>query len=261
MWLLGFLENCRFTGGKGEGLGQLAIVLAFLQRGSSPPYVSKIFPAFHPASKTSPVLTASASAPPHPHKKKRPYTLEQNRAHKINLHIYGQHILNNGARNHNKSLVSSVGSVEASGRPQATEWNYTPLTQPTCKKQLKMDYRLSARISLSPVRPWREASSGLHQHLIHRVRLHTICKPSTGEEEAGRFKGQSHPHLHSKFKASLDYLKPYISRVWRDDPEVKKVFTPMHRILFGSQNPGWAVNSGSREAHAFKPNIWETDTC
>ena len=130
-------------------------------------------------------------------KKKRRYTMEQNRARKINLHIYGQQILSTGANSHNKSLVPSVGSV-VSGRPRAT------LDSPTCKRQLKMDYRLSARMSLRPVLVWHAASSGLHQYLIH------ICKPSAGEEEAGRFKGQGHPHLHSKFKASLDYLRPYL---------------------------------------------------
>lgn len=164
--------------------------------------------------------------------------MEQNRVHKINLHIYGQQILNDGANSHVRSLVSSVGSVETSGLPQ----NETiTLTHPTCKKQLKMDYRLSARKSLSPVLVWRAASELWAPSVPPTPgEVGYICKPRWGRGSRPKVKVIFIYTTSSRLACTT---QDPISRVWRDDQAVKEVYNAMPRIPFGSQNPGWAAHN------------------
>lgn len=56
-----------------------------------------------------------------------------------------------------------------------------------------------------------EALGSSHlQHNIKQVQEVHACNSNTQEVEGGGSEVQGHPQLHSEFKASLGYIKPYL---------------------------------------------------
>lgn len=66
-------------------------------------------------------------------------------------------------------------------------------------------------------------STRFHCHYaIHQVWWHTVCNVRIWQEELGGSEVQSHSQLHSKFMASLGYVRPCLKKDKKKEKEKRK---------------------------------------